>query len=239
MYNGMLYPFRDFVIRGFVWYQGEANVGRPATYSDKLADMVQLWRNDWKRSDLPFYIVEIAPYEYSDPMGAAKLREAQFNAAQRIPDCHIISTNDLVDETERTNIHPGRKQEVGDRLASLALVKTYKDTSICTEYATFQYKGRFENFILLTFQKTAGKLTLDFSNETDKPAVLGFEIAGRDRVFYPARAYILDDRHIRVDSPLVPDPFAVRYAFKAYSIGNVRNGCGLPLFPFRTDNWEE
>jgi sialate O-acetylesterase len=239
MYNGMLYPFRDFVIRGFVWYQGEANVGRPATYSDKLADMVQLWRNDWKRSDLPFYIVEIAPYEYSDPMGAAKLREAQFNAAQHIPDCHIISTNDLVDETERTNIHPGRKQEVGDRLASLALVKTYKDTSICTEYATFQYKGRFENFILLTFQKTAGKLTLDFSNETDKPAVLGFEIAGRDRVFYPARAYILDDRHIRVDSPLVPDPFAVRYAFKAYSIGNVRNGCGLPLFPFRTDNWEE
>lgn len=239
MYNGMLYPFRDYVIKGFIWYQGEANVGRYSTYADKLSAMIHLWRNDWKRNDLPFYLVEIAPYEYEDPLGAAKLREAQHEVTKRNPACHLICTNDLVDESERTNIHPSRKQEVGERLADKALEETYGYTSVCSKYATYQSMEQSGNKVLLTFQNTQGKLAIDFQADSGKPAVIGFEVAGSDRVFHPAVAKLLDEEHIEVSSTFVTDPVAVRYAFKAFSIGNVRNGCNLPLLPFRTDNWEE
>jgi len=178
MYNGMLHPFRDYVIRGFI-------------------------------------------------------------VTKRNPACHLICTNDLVDEVERTNIHPSRKQEIGERLADKALKETYGYTSVCSEYSTYQAMEQSGNKVLLTFQNTQGKLAIDFQADSGKPAVIGFEIAGSDRVFHPAVAKLQDDVHIEVSSTFVTDPVAVRYAFKAFSIGNVRNGCNLPMFPFRTDNWEE
>ena len=232
MYNGMLYPFRDYAIRGFIWYQGESNVVRYSTYTDKLASMVELWRKDWRRNDLPFYIVELAPYDYTEPVGPAKLREAQFNTTKNIPNCHIICTNDLVDSTERNVIHPSRKMEVGERLGLLALDETYGKNSLCSSFASYQSMEIIDTKIVLTFDGISGGLSASDS-------LVGFELAGNERRFHPATARITADGQIEVSCKQVQRPLAVRYAFKSYSVGNVRNGCNLPLFPFRTDNWEE
>ena len=111
MYNAMLKPLQNYTIKGFIWYQGESNVGRHETYAERLADMVQLWRKEWGLGELPFYFAEIAPYAYGGTQQekAAYLREAQFRAQSLIPNSGMISTNDLVEPYEMYNIHPRNK----------------------------------------------------------------------------------------------------------------------------------
>ena len=111
MYNGMLYPLRKYTIKGFLWYQGESNVDKFDVYTERLTTLVRLWREEWN-SDLPFYFAEIAPYQYGEKLDAARFREAQYKAQFVIPNCGMISTNDLVEPYERTNIHPKNKKEV-------------------------------------------------------------------------------------------------------------------------------
>ena len=117
MYNGMIKPLQNYTIKGFLWYQGESNVGKHKTYAERLKTMVELWRKEWGLGELPFYYVEIAPYGSSENYYSALLREAQFNAQKIIPNSGMISTNDLVENYEQYNIHPKDKSNVGKRLA--------------------------------------------------------------------------------------------------------------------------
>lgn len=132
MYNAMLYPLHRYTMRGFLWYQGCSNVGAHATYAARQAAMVAHWRGLWG-AELPFYFVEIAPYRYGDDDAGAYLREAQHRAAELIPRSGIVSTADLVEPWEADHIHPERKREVGERLAALALNKTYGLNGIACE----------------------------------------------------------------------------------------------------------
>ena len=244
MYNGMLKPFTEYVVKGFLWYQGEANIDRYATYADKLKDMVTLWRYEWGLGNLPFYIVEIAPCIYDDPVNAAKLREAQYKASTMIENAGFVSTNDLVGPEEAKTVHPKLKLPIGERLANSALKQTYGKDTICTDFAAFDSLEVKDDKAIVTFKKNVGGLTVESQPELNADSLIGFEIAGEDHVFYPANAVFLPfgingaDK-IEVNSSLVTNPQAVRYSFKTYAVGNVRNGCGLPLIPFRTDNWEE
>ena len=244
MYNGMLKPFTDYVIKGFIWYQGESNIDRYETYASKLKDMVTLWRYEWGLGDLPFYEVEIAPCVFDNPVHSAKLREAQFKATEIIANSGIVSTNDLVGQDEAKTVHPKRKQPIGERLANLALKRTYGRDTICADFASYQAMELQNEKIILTFNNTSGGLSFGEQRELTADSLIGFEIAGSDHVFYPANAQLLPygiagrDR-IELSSTQVAKPEAVRYAFKTYAPGNIRNGCDLPLFPFRTDNWEE
>ena len=63
-----------------------------------------------------------------------------------------------------------------------------------------------------------------------------FEVAGADKRFSPAKAFITDDG-ITLMSPEVSDPVAVRYAFKDFIVGDLFNTEGLPASSFRTDDW--
>ena len=104
MYNGMLKPLTNFTIKGFIWYQGESNVGKEDVYAQRFATMVELWRKDWGLGNLPFYYADIAPWIYGDGelgTSGALLREAQFKAQSIIPNSGMISTNDLVEEYEK------------------------------------------------------------------------------------------------------------------------------------------
>lgn len=100
MYNGMLKPLQNYTIKGFLWYQGESNVGKHKTYAERLKTMVELWRKEWGLGELPFYYVEIAPFNSTETTGCALLREAQFQAQSIIPSSGMISTNDLVEPYE-------------------------------------------------------------------------------------------------------------------------------------------
>jgi len=231
MYNGMLRPFKDYVVKGFVWYQGESNIGRHATYASKLKDMASLWRTEWQNDELPFYIVEIAPYLYDETIEPAKLREAQYKASTIITNSGIVSTNDLVRPDEANIVHPSMKQPIGERLANLALLKNYGFDSICAESPSYERMELIGNQILIHLKNVHNEI-LPIEN------YVGFEIAGEDRVFHQAQVILdKDKKSFIVQSINVPNPVSVRYCFKNHQLGNVKNDCGLPLIPFRTDNW--
>jgi len=234
MYNAMIKPLTNYTIKGFIWYQGESNVGRHDVYAQRLANMVKLWRNDWGLGELPFYYVEIAPWVYGDGetgTSSAYLREAQFKAQSIIPNSGMISTNDLVEKQESRNIHPQNKTEVGRRLAYMALSQTYDMKNIASrgpEYKSMELK---DGKIYLSFRYADD----GFNSMSDAK---GFEIAGNDSIFVPADVQIdLNNRVIIVSHKEIPNPVAVRYCFRNFQIGNMANTRELPMVPFRTDNF--
>ena len=238
--NGTFHPILNYTVKGIIYYQGCSNVGDPAgQYTKRLADLVTQWRRDFKQGDLPFYFVEIAPYHYDNVNGdqGARLREQQFNASKTIPNSGIVSTNDCVYPYEKEQIHPCQKQKVGERLGFMALNKTYGMKNVIGECMTFKE------------MKIAGDtVKVHFNNEFGAynrfEGIEGFEVAGEDKVFHKATA-----KHfwqpgsgswnecIIVTSPVVKKPVALRYCFKNFQLGNLANAGGLPLIPFRTDNW--
>lgn len=230
MYNGMLYPLRKYTIKGFLWYQGESNVDKFDVYTERLTTLVRLWREEWN-SDLPFYFAEIAPYQYGEKLDAARFREAQYKAQFVIPNCGMISTNDLVEPYEQTNIHPKNKKEVGKRFAYMALRETYGLRGVYSrgpEYKSMSIEG--ERVILSFDHAEEGFSRLE--------EIRGFEIAGKDSVFYPAHVKVLyNERKLQISTDKVSEPVAVRYCFHNFMLGNTGNQMELPIVPFRTDSW--
>jgi len=234
LYNSMLWPVKNFTAKGFLWYQGESNISNYQFYAPMMTAMVQLWRNVWEAPDMPFYYVQIAPYKYenSSNTGAALLREAQMEALKTIPNSGMIPTTDIGDEF---CIHPSPKDVVGLRLATLALTKTYSIGRLPSNgpmMTKVDYEG---NKAIVTFNNAPAGLFPTFAQ------LEGFEIAGADKKFYPAKAKIIGRTNtVEVSSEEVAQPVAVRYAFRNY-VGNItlRNTFGLSAFPFRTDTWDD
>ena len=226
----MIHPLINYTVKGFIWYQGESNVGKHDVYAQRLANMVNLWRSDWNLGVLPFYYVEIAPFNYGERQ-AQYLREAQFKAQELIPHSGMISTNDLVETYEATNIHPKNKTDVGKRLGYMALNDTYDFKNIMArgpEYKSMEVKD--------------GKVVLSFNNVDNgfggNDGLIGFEIAGNDKVFHPANAIIdYSNQTVVVSSENITNPIAVRYCFKNFQVGNLYNTRELPAVPFRTDEF--
>ncbi|MCF8329499.1 MAG: sialate O-acetylesterase [Crocinitomicaceae bacterium] len=231
MYQNMLKPFRNYVINGFVWYQGESNVERYATYAQKLQELVYLWRYTFDNADLPFYVVEIAPFLYGDLVQAAKLREAQFQGVNLMYNTGYVCTNDLVLEFEATNIHPSQKKPIGDRLANLVLHDSYHfDTIHAYSPSIDQYCITNDSIVLYFKNSEQG---FQFQQE-----FVGFEVADSTKSFISASASVGIDKNtlvIKMGNGYVP--MAVRYCFKNFQLGNVKSTYGLPLVPFRTDDW--
>ena len=232
MYQNMIKPFRNYVINGFVWYQGESNVERYATYAQKLQELVYLWRYTFDNADLPFYVVEIAPFLYGDLDPAAKLREAQFQGVNLMYNTGYVCTNDLVLESEATNIHPSQKKPIGDRLANLVLHDSYHfDTIHAYSPSIDQYCITNDSIVLYFKNSEQG---FQFQQE-----FVGFEVADSTKSFISASASLGIDKNtlvIKMGNGYVP--LAVRYCFKNFQLGNVKSTYGLPLVPFRTDDWD-
>ena len=240
--NATFHPILNYTVKGIIYYQGCSNVGDPAgQYTERLKMLVEQWRRDFKEGDIPFYFVQIAPYVYGDGIegtSGAKLREQQYNASKVIPNSGIVCTNDLVYPYEKGQIHPAQKQQVGQRLAYQALNKTYGFKEIICESPVYKSMIIQDGAAYISFDNLAN----GYSRWED---IEGFEIAGADKKFHKATAVKYwapgnDPRNetICVSSPEVKAPVAVRYCFKNFEIGNLKNQGGLPLIPFRTDNWE-
>ncbi|GAA4813991.1 sialate O-acetylesterase [Litoribaculum gwangyangense] len=231
VYNGMIHPLKGFTIKGFIWYQGEGNRENAKEYADLFPAMIRQWRNQWGHGDLPFYFVQIAPFgkESRIPVGAL-VRESQLKTLQNVRNTGMAVTMDIGD---CEFIHPPNKRQVGERLAYWALSKTYDMKDIIFSGPLYKKMIKTEN----------GKIVLYFDYVDDGLSnfghpLTGFEVAGRDRVFYPAIAEINEDNTVTVFSELVKQPEAVRYGFKNCPTGTLFNSQGLPASPFRTDNWE-
>lgn len=236
MYNAMFVPVKNYSYNGIIWYQGCSNVGADENYADRLVNMVNHWRESIGLGDIPFYQVEIAPYDYSgNPKQDGKaplLRKAQWDAAGRIPNGGIISTNDLVQPYERFNIHPGDKKSVGHRLANLALNKTYGKRQFLCEHPRYKSHVVKDGAIWVAVDSPSDGICRNYD-------ITGFEIAGPDKVFHPADSvdFKWQTNEFVVSSKNVPDPVAVRYGWRDFLPGNVYAANRLPLVPFRTDDW--
>lgn len=234
MYNSMLYPVAGYTARGFIWNQGESNVGKHDTYPQRQKEMVEHWRKLWNNPDMQFYFVELPGWDYGDVNGtwAAIFREAQHKGEQILPGSHIVSTSDLVYPDESDDIHARNKRDIGKRMAAAAATYSYGVKGIPHKYPTYK-----------SVDLQGDKAVLEFNDVwqgfTPNEDLQGFEVAGADRVFYPAKAEVNREGFtITVSAPEVNDIQSVRYCFRNFAIGKVHGGLGLPLIPFRTDNWE-
>jgi sialate O-acetylesterase len=225
LYNAMVHPVKPFAIKGVIWYQGESNTGNPEQYDDLFPVLIANWRERWQNRDLPFYYVQIAPYDYGEETRSQRLRESQMKALA-VPHTGMAVTLDI-GNTE--NIHPANKQEVGRRLALWALAKDYqkKLTYSGPIYKSMEIK---DNEIIISFEYAENGLW-------SKDGKLGnFIIAGEDRNFKKADAQIKGNKLI-VSHPDITHPVAVRYAWSNTAEATLFNKEGLPASTFRTDDW--
>jgi sialate O-acetylesterase len=234
LYNAMINPLIPYTIQGVLWYQGEANATRANQYKKAFPLMITDWRTKWKQGDFPFYFVQLSSFDEfggNSQKGSywAELREAQTETLQ-LPNTGMAVTTDIGNAKD---IHPTNKQDVGKRLAAIALNNTYGKKGLFSGpmYKAMEIKG---NQISLSFASIGSGLST-----ADKNGMLkGFEIAGADKVFYPAKAIIKDNKVI-VSSENVPNPVAVHYGWADdASDCNLYNVEGFPASPFRTDTWE-
>ena len=232
LYNAMLHPFIGYSIKGALWYQGESNRQAAEQYKTLFPALINSWREQWQQGSFPFYFVQIAPYRYdgNEESSAAFLREAQLYALQHTEHTGMAVTMDIGD---CDCIHPAEKEQVGERLAYWALANDYGMEGIAfrgPEYREMEITG--EGKIKLSFDHIETGLYFDDDSSS------GFEIAGADRSFVPAEVTVNRDRTLTVWSDQVPEPVAVRYAFKNCIDGTLFNTFGLPASSFRTDDWE-
>ena len=237
-YNAMIAPLQPYAIRGAIWYQGEANSRMPfyPGYRDLMFALVEDWRADWaaasgkeiERRDFPFYLVQLPNFAGGSPEGWPGIREQMLRFWQEGNNTGMVVA---IDKGEADDIHPRDKQPVGERLARFARANAYGEDIVFSGpiYKSVRIEG---NAAHLTFHHVGGGLT-----SLDGEPLRHFEIAGADQKFHPAEAKVSGDELI-VQSENVPEPRAVRYAWKSNPEQiNFGNKEGLPASPFRTDSW--
>ena len=232
IYNGVLKSHLGYGIQGAIWYQGESNAGRAYQYRSLFPMMISNWRDEWGEGDFPFYWVQLADFGNEKPepseSGWAELREAQTMTMSKLPNTGEAV---IIDIGEGKDIHPRNKVTVGQRLARWALAKQY-GVDIAFQSPTYKEMEKQDGKIILSFDHVDGGW-----RPFDVPKPLGFSIAGDDKKFVWAEAKIVAGNRIEVSSDEVSAPVAVRYAWADNPVCNMFNGIGLPLTPFRTDDW--
>jgi sialate O-acetylesterase len=226
IFNAMLHPIVGFGMRGAVWYQGESNRDDGMQYLDKKKALVSAWRELWGIGDFPFFFVQIAPFQYGEeePAALARFWEAQ-SACRKIPNTGMVVTNDIADLRD---IHPKNKQEVGRRLALLALKHTYGQTDLVASGPTFQELTVDGDTLRLKFDNVADGL-----RSRDGAPLSHFELAGEDATFVPATATIEGTDTVVLSAEGVKNPAAMRFAWHKLAEPNLANGAGLPASAFR------
>ena len=228
LFNAMINPMVGFGIRGAIWYQGESNRNEADKYVSLLPGLVENWRSVWGVGEFPFYYVQIAPFDYgTGGLSSAYLREAQLKASAAIPNIGMACIMDL---GEKDNIHPADKKTGSERLALLALNKTYGKSGFASSGPEFKEMTVEGPVVKMAFKNAVNGLT-SFGKELSC-----FEVAGSNKRFFPAKAFITATG-ITLMCPYVNEPVAVRYAFKDFIIGDLFNTEGLPASSFRTDDW--
>ena len=232
LFNAMVHPLIPFAFEGVIWYQGETNADRAYQYRKAFPLMIADWRKHWGAGDFPFYFVQLASFNAANGNSKkgstwAELREAQTMTLS-LPNTGMAVTTDIGNSTD---IHPKDKQDVGKRLAAIALHHVYKKDIVYSGpvYQSMKVDG---NKIIINFTNIGSGLMAKYG------VLKGFEIAGFGQQFYPATAIIEGD-HVVVHSDEISYPVAVRFGWMDDAgEDNLFNKEGFPASPFRTDHWK-
>ncbi|HUC81416.1 MAG TPA: sialate O-acetylesterase, partial [Flavisolibacter sp.] len=230
LYNAMLAPVTNYAVKGFLWYQGESNTGKPQEYAKLQPEMIADWRKKWNSPNTPFLYVQLPgfmDYNYlPTESGWAQFREAQA-ASLSVPNTMMAVA---IDMGEWNDIHPDRKKEVGERLALAAMNLAYGEKAVVPTGPIFGSAKTEGNKIILSFNHVGSGLM-----SGDGEVLSEFAIAGADKKFVWAKAKIEGDKVV-VWNDGVLAPLYVRYAWADNPVNpNLYNKEGLPASPFRTD----
>ena len=226
LYNGMIHPLVGFTLRGAIWYQGESNLGEGMHYADRMKALIGGWRSIWNEGEFSFYFVQIAPFNYGgNPDKEAEFWEGQAAAAQSIPNTGMAVINDI---GNLKDIHPKDKQDVGHRLALLALAKTYGRADVVSSGPTFNSMKIEDNKLRILFDNISGGL----ASRDGKP-LDWFEIIDADEGGFVKADAQIDGSSVVLSSPNVKHPVAMRYAWSMLAEPNLVNSDGLPASAFR------
>jgi sialate O-acetylesterase len=234
IYNAMIAPLHQVPIKGVIWYQGEADAKWYPGYGERMQDLISSWRVRWHQPKMPFYFVQLAglaPQEKEgynfDPhsLNFANLREKQRIVSLVVPNTGMVVSADLGDPMF---VHPRNKKPVGERLALLALANDY-GMKVVSSGPTIKSMSRSGDQLQLHFDNHGAPLMV---NTGTRP--YGFEIAGADKIFYPAVA-ILDGDTVTLSSPMVRQPLNARYGWREAPYLSLYNAAGLPATPFTTE----
>ncbi len=237
LYHGMMAPVVGYTLKGAIWYQGESNADAPLDYENLFPAMVKQWRTEWDQGDFPFFYMQIAPFNYDafhgdkDPLpwyaNSAYIRDVQRKSQQVIPNSAMAC---ILDVGDMGNIHPLDKKTPGERLALLALHDTYGFEGFGYATPDVNELNIEDSLVTVTFKNLPNGLT------SYGKKVTAFEIAGEDKVFYPADCKVRR-KSVQVWSDQVKKPVAIRYAFTNEGPAQLFSTEGIPFSSFRTDNW--
>jgi sialate O-acetylesterase len=229
----MVHPLAPFAIRGAIWYQGESNClsADGMMYHHKMKALIEGWRKVWNQDEMPFYFVQLAPFNYArydtSPFELPKIWEAQTESLF-LPNTGMAVTTDIGDVSD---IHPRNKQDVGKRLALWALANAYGRSDLVHSGPLYRSMAVDSTRIRISFDHVGSGLM-----SRDGQPLTWFEIAGADSQFVEAQAVIEEDQVV-VWSEGVPEPIAVRFGWHEEAVPNLSNQEGLPASPFRTHRW--
>jgi len=232
IFAGVLYPTLGYGIKGVIWYQGESNAGRAYEYADLFPFLIQQWRKEWHQGDFPFYWVQLADFRAEKPEPGesdwAELREAQTKTL-KLPNTGQAV---IIDLGEGKDIHPKNKRDVAARLVRWALVKDYgMDFPYRSpEFKSMEIEG---NKITLRFDCFGSGLRTFDVNEA-----IGFAVCGENKVWHWAKGTVKGADEVEITCDAVEKPIAVRYAWADNPVCNLFSKEGLPVTPFRTDDFE-
>ncbi|MEO6846508.1 MAG: sialate O-acetylesterase [Chthoniobacterales bacterium] len=255
IYNSMIWPLTNYAIRGMVWYQGESNAANAYDYRVLLPAMIEGWRKQWGRGDLPFYFCQLPTYYAKTALPVPDIymwttvRESQSKSL-RVPKTGMAV---LIDLGEAENLHPLDKREAGERLAALALANDYgkKVEASGPVYDSVKFEKGVAKVKFLHAEGLVAKplgatyvvnrmpkvpVTAPLVRNGPNGELEGFALCGEDKQWFWADAKVQGDSVV-VWSDKVPAPVAVRYAWSANPTVNLYNGAGLPAAPFRTDDF--
>ena len=227
LYNTMVAPIIKYRIKGILWYQGEANTGKPREYEQLLPALINDWRKKWQQGPVPFLFVQLPNFMEVQYLPSeskwAELRFCQFKSLS-VPNTAMVVT---IDAGEWNDIHPLEKKVVGERLALAARKLAYGDEKIVYSGPVYKSLTKERDKIIIEFENVGSGLMVKGGGD-----LYYFALAGKNKKFVWAEA-IIENNHVVVRSDEIPDPAYVRYAWADNPEGaNLYNIEGLPASPF-------
>lgn len=204
LYNSRIAPIQGYTAKGFLWYQGEADSGKPETFTDQFVNLVDAWRKYWNKPDMPFYYAQLSSFEGKFDWKWGATRWAQLEAQKRIKNTAMVVTNDVGEEKD---VHPQNKIAVGQRFEAIAMHEQYGKKDINPYSPLFNNAKYTGAKCMVTFDTFGGELIA-------KSEPKGLEILVKDKWIPTNKASVNSNGTISIEAPNGETIEGVRYLWE-------------------------